>query len=144
MQLLFVLGKLISKWLSFWMVKTNFLWNMADEASSLPVIAVTAAVGAVVLLLALLFNIGRGEKKSKSDGKSGCFWFFPFFSAVYHSLVVQWIRDWHVKQEAWNRESETAHFRPFDTRVVFNWWWPIKKLITLLFLSWEVSALLVL
>ena len=42
---------------------------MAEEASSLPVIAITAAVGAVVLLLALLFNIGRSEKKSKSDGK---------------------------------------------------------------------------
>ena len=62
---------------------------MADEASSLPVIAVTAAVGAVVLLLALLFNIGRGEKKSKSDGKSSCFLLFHFSSAVYHSLVVQ-------------------------------------------------------
>ena len=44
---------------------------MADEASSLPVIAVTAAVGAVVLLIALLCNIGRSEKKSEREGKSG-------------------------------------------------------------------------
>ena len=42
---------------------------MADDASSLPVIAVTAAVGAVVLLFALLCSIGRGEKKSENEGK---------------------------------------------------------------------------
>ncbi|KAK7087866.1 hypothetical protein V1264_021863 [Littorina saxatilis] len=40
---------------------------MAEEASSLPVIAVTAAVGAVVLLLALLCSIGRGDKKSENE-----------------------------------------------------------------------------
>jgi hypothetical protein len=42
---------------------------MADDVNSLPVIAVTAAVGAVVLLIALLCNIGRGERKSETEGE---------------------------------------------------------------------------
>ncbi|KAL8591952.1 hypothetical protein ACOMHN_020430 [Nucella lapillus] len=40
---------------------------MADETSSVPVIAVTAAVGAVVLLLALLCGIGRSDKKKENE-----------------------------------------------------------------------------
>ncbi|XP_076473005.1 transducin beta-like protein 2 [Babylonia areolata] len=40
---------------------------MAEEESSLPVIAVTAAVGAVVLLLALLCGLGRSDKKRENE-----------------------------------------------------------------------------
>ena len=38
-----------------------------QEQNSVPVIAVTAAVGAVVLLLMLLFGIGKKDNKSEND-----------------------------------------------------------------------------
>ncbi|XP_071094018.1 transducin beta-like protein 2 [Haliotis cracherodii] len=43
---------------------------MADETSSVPVIAVTAAVGAVVLLFILLCGIGRKEQKEEEQEQS--------------------------------------------------------------------------
>ncbi|CAG5117125.1 unnamed protein product [Candidula unifasciata] len=41
----------------------------ADEAASLPVMAVTAAVGAIVLLFALLCNVIRRDRAGKNDGE---------------------------------------------------------------------------
>ncbi|KAJ8312492.1 hypothetical protein KUTeg_009865 [Tegillarca granosa] len=44
---------------------------MAEEVSSVPALAVTAAVGAVVLLLVLLCSVGKRDKKqSEDDSKS--------------------------------------------------------------------------
>ena len=44
-----------------------------EDVSSVPAIAVTAAVGAVVLLFILLCNIGRKSQSEKGDKICACF-----------------------------------------------------------------------
>ncbi|XP_078681193.1 DNA polymerase delta subunit 4-like [Branchiostoma floridae x Branchiostoma belcheri] len=41
--------------------------NVAEESASLPALAVTAAVGAVVLLLVLLCGVGRGKGQQEGE-----------------------------------------------------------------------------
>lgn len=46
--------------------------DQMNEEKSVPVLAVTAAVGAIILLVMLFCTIGRKSKEQESGKKSSC------------------------------------------------------------------------